>query len=244
MNWIDFIIFIFLLFGLWKGFRRGFLNTLVGFGSLLFAFFVAWQTHSFLAHWLDRRFGWTGKLTQYLTAHLPLTATVGNIEMESFASPETDNLLETPQITGRFKVQLLDFLQKIGEQIGWGPDTCLGDVFYLFLATLILKLVAIIIIWFLVHKGLLLISALLTRLLDDTFWGSCNQMGGLCLGLLIRLLVLTIIIGFASPLLPLAQHMEPSFFSQILQTAAQSFFVPQFAAVFPLLTGKIFLLWI
>jgi uncharacterized membrane protein required for colicin V production len=244
MNLIDLLIIIFLLFGLLKGLKKGLLNSLVGLCSTLLGLFVAFKTHSYVAGWLDARFQLLAKIAQYFEKRLVLSETVSQLKVETLSLAETNTSWDMLALPEKLKLQLLDFSQKIGEQFGQTGDACLGDILYLFLAEIILKILVIILIWVLVDKGLLLISHLITKLTEDTFLGSLNKLGGVCIGLLIRALVLTIIIGLISPLFNIAQHTEPSFLSAVLKTTSEAFLVPWFASAFSLLTGKMLLFWL
>lgn len=244
MNLIDLLIIIFLLFGLWKGFRKGLLNSLVGLCSTLLGLFVAWQTHACVAGWLDNGFQLTTKLARYFEQRLVLSETVSQLNVGTLSLPATNTSGATLQLSARLKLQLVEFAEKMGEQIGLGADVYLGDILYLFLAKLVLQILVIILIWFLVDKGLLLIAQLITKLTENTFLGSLNKIGGVCIGLLSRVFVLTIIIGLSSPFFNLAQYTEPSFLSSVLQTTSEAFLVPWFTSAFSFLTGKLFSFWL
>lgn len=227
MNFIDVLLIIFLLLGSIKGFKKGFLNSLVGLFSSLIGLFVAIKTHLYLAGWLETKFQLTAGLAQYFEKRLALSQAVSQLKIETL--PE------------KLELSLGEFAQRTGEQMA---DVCLGDILYLFLAEIVLKVVVIILIWFIVAKGLRLCSHLITKLTENTFLGFINKVGGICTGLLIRVLTLTIIIGLSSPLLKIAPHTEPSFLSAVLQIISEARLVPCFTSAFSLLTGNLLSLWL
>ncbi|MGI6587977.1 MAG: CvpA family protein [Peptococcia bacterium] len=244
MNLIDLLIIIFLLFGLLKGLRKGLLNSLVGLCGTVIGLFVALNTYSYVVGWLDVRFQLTDKIAQYFEKRLVLSETVSQLKVGTLPYTEVNPSWDMLQLPEMLKLQLQSFSRNIGEQIGQTADFCLGDILYLFLAGIVLKILAIIFIWVLVDKGLSLISHLITRLTEDTFLGSLNKLGGLCIGILIRGLVLTVIIGLISPFFNIAQHTEPSFLSAVLKTTGEAFLVPWFTLAFSVLTGKLFSFWL
>ncbi|MDD2433385.1 MAG: CvpA family protein, partial [Clostridia bacterium] len=123
MNFIDLLIIIFLLLGLWKGFRKGLLNSLVGLCSALVGLFVAWQTHSYVAGWLDSKFQFTTKLARYFEQRLVFSETVSQLNVGALSLPKTSgNVLS---LSERLQLQLWEFAQKLGEQTGQIADFCL-----------------------------------------------------------------------------------------------------------------------
>ncbi|NLO76255.1 MAG: CvpA family protein [Clostridia bacterium] len=244
MNLIDLLLIVFLLLGIIKGYRKGLLNSLVGLCSSIIGLFVAIKTYSYVVAWLEAKYQFTSKLSQYFAERLTFSETVGESTLGSLplseASPAWGGL-PLPEI---LKTQLLEISQGLGEKFGQAAVTNIGDVLYLFLAEKVLNLLAIILIWFVVNKGLCLLSNFFTSLTKDTFLGSLNRIGGICIGLLIRVLILTIIIGLCNPLFNVAPHAEPSFFSAVLITISEAQLVPCFTTLFSILTGQILTLWL
>lgn len=244
MNLIDLLLIIFLLLGVIKGFKKGFLNSLVDLVSSLIGLFVAIKTHLYLARWLETKFQLTATFAQYFEKRLALSQAVSQLKVGTLPSSDVSTYEDILQLPEKLKFLLWDFAQKIGEQIGEMGDACLGDVLYLFLAEILLKVLVLILIWFVVAQGLRLFSRLLTKLTENTFLGSLNKLGGVCTGLLIRVLTLTIIIGLSSPLFNIAQHTEPSFLSAVLRIINEAYLVPYFASGFSLLMGNLLSLWL
>ncbi|MDD4665217.1 MAG: CvpA family protein [Clostridia bacterium] len=240
MNLIDLLLIIFLFLGLLKGFKKGLLNSLVGLLSCLVGLFVAIKASPYVAVWLETKFQLTAKVAQYFEKRLALSEAVSQLKIGSLPLADVnalgDSLSSLPE---QLRTQLLDFAQKIGEQMGQAAEANLGDVLYLFLAEIVVKIVVIILIWFIIDKGLCFCACFLTKLTENTFLGFLNKCGGVCIGLLIRVLTLTIVIGLSSPLFNLARHTEPSFLSTVLQTISEAQLVPYFTALFSLLTGRL-----
>lgn len=243
MNLIDLLLIISLLLGLIKGFRKGLLNSLVGLFSCLIGFFVALKSYFYLVKWLEVKFQLTVKLAQYFEKRLVLSETVSQLEIGTLPIADVSTSIDGLPLPEMLRMQLFDFMQKIGEQISQNAEACLGDVLYLFLAEFVLKILVIILIWFVVDKGLMFFSRFLTKLTENTFIGALNKVGGVCIGLLIRVLILTIVIGLISPLFSLVQHTEPSFLSAVLKTMGEARLVPYFTALFSLLTGEMLPFW-
>ncbi|HHX96496.1 MAG TPA: CvpA family protein [Clostridia bacterium] len=104
------------------------------------------------------------------------------------------------------------------------------------LAHLVLKVGIIILVWFLVAKGLVFLAYLVTKLLGKGFLGNLNKGGGLIFGLFSRLLILVVLIGLINPWLGIASSWEGAG-SLILKKMECSLLVPHLNQLFFLLTG-------
>jgi len=243
MNLIDLLLLVFLLLGLFKGYRKGLLNSLVGLFSSIIGLIVALSTHVYFLSWLDGKYQLTAKLSQYFAKHLIISDSMSQLEVSSLPFSDTGAAWQNLHLPEKLKTELTAFAESIGESMGQMGAANLGDILYLFLAEIVLKILLIIVIWFVVNKGLCLLSHFVTNLFADTFIASLNKLGGLCIGALIRVLILTIIIGLGSPILNVAQHAEPSFLSAVLKSISEAQLVPYFVSLFSLLSEQIWLFW-
>jgi len=242
-NLIDLLLIVFLLIGLIKGYKKGLLSSLVGLGSSILGLFIAIKTHSFLVEWLEAQYQSVSKLALYFGERLSLSEAVSEWQIGTLPLAEPSTAWESLQLPEILKAQLLEFSQGMSESFRLAAEASIGDVLYLFLANIVLNLLAIILIWFVINKGLCLMAYFFTSLTKDTFLGSINRIGGVCVGLLIRVLILTIIIGLSNPLFNVAPHTEPSFLSAVLMTISEARLIPCFTLLFSILTGQMLTLW-
>jgi len=245
LNLIDLLLIVFLLLGIIKGYKKGLLNSLVGLCSSILGLFIAIKTHSYFVEWLEAKYQYASKLSHYFEQRLALSEAVSELPIGTAPLSESSTAAwESLQLPEVLKAQLLEFSQGMGEKFRQAAEASIGDVLYLFLANIVINLLAIILIWFVINKGLCLLSYFFTSLTKDTFLGSINRIGGVCIGLLIRVLILTIIIGLCSPLLNIAPHTEPSFLSAVLMTISEAQLIPSFTTLFSILTGQMLTLWL
>lgn len=243
MNIIDLLLIVFVLLGIIKGYKKGLLNSLVGLCSSIIGLIVAINTHAYFVSWLEAQYQLTSKLSLYFQERLAISEAVSQLKLETLAHIDTSTAWEGLYLPDLLMKQLLDFSENGGGSMTPTAVVNVGDVLYVFLAQIVLKLLAIMIIWFLVNKGLCLLAHFFTNLTEDTFIGVLNKLGGVGVGFLIRVLVLTIIMGLCSPFFNIAQHTEPSFLSAVLKTISEAQLVPYFTSLFTVLTGQILLLW-
>lgn len=243
MNLIDLLLIVFLLLGIIKGYKKGLLNSLVGLCSSILGLFIAIKTHAYLVAWLETKYQSVSKLSHYFAERLAISEAVSTLPIGTLPLSEPSSAWEGLLLPAILKAQLLEFSQGMGEKMRLAAEASIGDVLYLFLANIVMNFLAIILIWLVINKGLCLLAYFFTSLTKETFLGSLNRIGGVCIGLLIRILVLTIIIGLCSPLFNVAPHTEPSFLSAVLMTISEAQLVPYFTTLFSILTGQMLTLW-
>lgn len=221
MNGVDLLIVIFLLFGLRKGYRRGFLNSVVGLVSVFFGLLVAWQVHFRVADYLEQQWHLLTKIAAKLAQYFVFTETQFSVNEQQFWD------------------YLGVLVQKVGGPVSEAALDVGSEFFYLWLAQLIFYGMVFVLLWFLVSQGLVLLSCFITRLMEETIWGSLNQIGGLCLGLLSRLLILCVLCGLLKPFLQMASFAQTAFLSLILEKMSTSFFVPGLVLLYSYSVAKI-----
>lgn len=238
MNIADWIIIVLLLLGAAGGFRKGFVLSLAGAISSILGIITAYRYYPVLAKWMNEQWGLKEPLSEFLQKYLVLPQPVGQFRPEDIPLPDIGMLLEKISFDTHFKQQLLLHLEKIRESIEVPLGISLSEIINQFLASAIVSALAFIIIWFCVDFGLRIIATLFSGVIRNTAVGQFDRLGGMIIGTLLTVLVLTVFIGLLSPLLTIGDLAKPTFFSPVIEAMSESRLVPCFFSLFGFLFSK------
>lgn len=238
MNITDWIIVVLLLLGAIGGFRKGFVLSLAGAISSIVGIIAAYRYYPFLAKWMDEQWGLKEPLSEFLQKYLVLPQPVGQFRLEDIPLPDIGMLLENVSFDTHFKQQLLHYLDKMRNSLEVPFGITLSEIINQFLASAIVSALAFIIIWFCVDFGLRIVAALFSSVIRNTAVGQFDRLGGMIIGTLLTILVLTVFIGLLSPLLTIGDLAKPTFFSPVITAMSESRLVPCFSSLFAFLFSK------
>ena len=239
MNLVDFLIILLLLLGVINGYRKGFFGTLVGIFSSICGLLAAYHYYPVLIQWADEKFGIVAILDGYFKEHLVLPQVVNQFKVDSLNLPRLNEVLNLVQLPPSLHAQLLSYIDKIQATLTLPTSLGLGEVIHQFLATIITNAIAFVLIWFIVDMLINLIATALTRLTNGTVLGGINHLGGMAMGFVLTIFTLTILIGLISPLFHLADVVESSVFSAVLNTISEAQTVPYFMELYTAVSGKL-----
>lgn len=240
MNIVDILIIAFLLMGSMIGFKRGLIGSIVGLFSSLIGLFVAHQYYAVLGQWLNTQFELQGKISVFLNNNLVLPQAVSELDMKMLQIPDLSVYLDKFDLPLSLKGQFMNYINSIGSDNLWQAGASLGDVLHQFLAVAIINGISFLLIWFVVDKGIMLVSLLYSRIINNTVLGGFDRVGGLLIGTVVSVLALTIIIGVFTPLLNMADIADNTLFSAAMKTLGESQFIPYFTSLYTMITDKIF----
>lgn len=242
MNIVDLVIIALIGLGGLTGYRRGLIASLAGLVSNIIGFFTALKYYPLLAAWANADFNLNQRLLVFFQTHIALPVPVMEFRLDRVPLPELGNYLDRVNLPLVLKTQLLGYYQSM--EAGLQLQARLGDIINQFLANALVNAGSLLFIWFFVNLVIMLLAALISSLINNTFIVGFNRGGGLLTGGIISAFILTIIIGLASPLVHVTNLAEPGLFSAIFKTMAESRLLPYFLKAFNLLAEKITAFWL
>lgn len=237
MNIVDLLILLILLLGAFNGYRKGLLGSLAGLFSSLIAIFIAFKSYSVLSLWLDEKFLLSHKVNIFLQEHVNLPQAVSHFRLDNINPPDLANSLYCLELPGQLKHQLILYLQGFDSSLRL--QGYLGDVFHQFLTGIVVNGIAFLIIYLLISKGLIFVSALFRQITKNTILHTCDQWGGLFVGILFTILTLTIFIGVLTPLLNVSGLVESSYTASVIKAIEEAKLIPHFIFLFSFISEKL-----
>lgn len=242
MNLVDLLIILLLLLAVINGYRRGFIASLVGIAGSLIGLFTAYRYYPHLTAWADERFGLKEIFSGYFNENLILPQAVSRFKLESLGLTKIGDLgayLDKVELPEALRAQITLYLEKLQDTLALPASMSLGDIIHQFLATIILNALAFIIIWSCVAMLINVLATLLTKIMKGTVLGGANRLGGIALGLALRVFTLTILLGLLSPLFNLAELAEGTIFASIVTTINEAKTVPYFIDLYAVISERI-----
>lgn len=239
LNFIDFAIII--LFGLAaiKGYRKGFIGSLIGFLGGIIALVLSIQLYIPFAGLLNAKFGILSSIHSFLTQHLPLPLEVSAVPINARG---TNILLEKIQgmaLPQFIKIQVIEQAQEImlsSAQLGLNT---IGEVLIFLVARTLLNGLALIILWVVLTNLLHWVAVILSKSLDSTFLGGVNRLGGLVVGIALNSLALMVFFGIFTLFLEVINQADSSMLVAIGKNVNQSVLVPYLLEGYKLVLGKV-----
>lgn len=241
MNIVDLVIIVSLVLGAINGYRRGLFGSLCGLAANLLGLFAAVKYYPHLSAWLNHNFSLSLQVSQFFKTHVMLPPAISTLQFTKIPLPDLLKQLEGTNLPPEIKHHLLEYLQKWWTSLSSFSN--LGELIHYLVAVALINGLAFFFIWLVVDKAAALLAEGLTRCTNNSLIGDFNRLSGAIIGVGLRALGLTIILGIANPLLSLASAAQPSLFSSVLKTMNQSQLVPSFTSAFTLLFSKLIAFW-
>jgi uncharacterized membrane protein required for colicin V production len=181
LNWIDVIILLILLGGVWQGFRRGLILTLGGLLGFLGGIWLAGRYYITAARFLGVQLG-LDKLFAGILA--PFTANIP-------AAIPTIRLFGSGSSSG--------FPPSLWVPVSNAQAGIYGSGMAQSLALAIVKVIAFLLIMILVGYLVMVVASFLSRAVHLLMLGGLDRLGGMGIGLVTRVLELVVVIGLLTP---------------------------------------------
>lgn len=238
-NLIDFAIVILLIIGAINGYRKGFIASLVGFLGSIVALFLSIKFYRPFAGVLNEKFSILAGIHGFLAKHLPLplevsTAPVNQRGIEVLAV--SINKMMLPEF---IKDQVIEQAHNLAQTVGQLGLSTIGDLLTFIIATTLLNGLALLILWFLIDKSILLMAKILSKSLDNTFLGGINRFGGLLVNTALNVIAMMVIIGIFTFFLEVTSQANSSMLVAIAKTVNQSVLVPYFKQGYVVILSKV-----
>lgn len=237
----DLILIIIMVWGAYNGFRKGLVGTVASLISQILGFFIALKYYWLLVAWADAVFNVRGALNNFLRTRLTLPDAILSIKLEP---PLLDlkSLLEKFPLPEFLTSQLSQVEQVMGSA---SADTIvLGEVIYDFITNAILNTAAFLIIWAVIVAILMLLAYIFQRIARLSVIGVIDSLGGLVVGAVVIILILSIIAGLLQPIIQAAALAKSPALQGLANILNNSRIVPYYLEIFKFLTGKIVTFWL
>lgn len=196
MNLVDIIIVIFIAWGAFKGFKRGFINTLGGLFGWIIALVLAVIFNANFKSFLDQQFGLTGKLGDWLGERFPLPAEID----EASSSPEDiEQVVESLPMPGFMQDILSDKVISLSAEES-GPES-LSVVFGHGIAEMLVIGLSFLALFFIISFIIKIMLTIVSKGVSITPLRGINRLGGFIIGAGVYSFILAVVIGVLYPFL-------------------------------------------
>ncbi|MGB9663072.1 MAG: CvpA family protein [Moorellaceae bacterium] len=189
INYLDLLLLGGLIWGAWRGYRRGLINLAAGVLGYLVGLLVALNGAGPLARLFDEQWKVTARAGAWVAAHLPLPRLVLDQELSIPAIKQMDSLVAGWPLPGSLKAGLLTYLVDAR-----GKDLTLGEALGGVLVFWLLKIVAALFLFYFSLWLLRRCGNWASRGWGFTPWG-LNRLLGLALGVGSQALYLSLFLG-------------------------------------------------
>ncbi|QGG47044.1 CvpA family protein [Heliorestis convoluta] len=182
MNALDIVILLIVAFAFYRGFRKGFLATLLGGGALIFAFLLATTSYRFVAHWLDQWLGSVEGIKNYLSQTINLTIPSAQVRLDVIPSLNMDLILKDLSLPQFYKDEMARQLQELTFAVPVNIET-LSELVYHYLASSLWNGLVFVLLIITITYSAKLISRSWLRWRGEGLVGRTDQiLGGLLFG--------------------------------------------------------------
>lgn len=244
MNLVDLVILFLLALGALNGFKKGFLNSLIGLIGTALGLFAAIKFYPYLTNWVEAKYQVVEKMGNFFAVKFTLPQSVSQLKIGTNGLPDFSSVIDKLNLSADLKNQLLEAFSTISEKLASTANHSAGDVLGVFLAETIVKFAAIFVIWQVVAVTAIFLANFITNLTQGTILGTLNRLGGLFAGAVVTMITLTIVFGFMNPFLELSQHTEQSSLTALAKTVGESSLVPHLTSAFSFWSKKLLAFWV
>lgn len=228
MNIFDILIIIILIWGSYKGFRRGLLKSLGGILSWIIGLFVALNYNDSLANYMDKQFSFVNTFGQVIKEIMPLPSF--SFEANNISLAIISVGIEEMALPDFIKKNLMDNISQI-LQSGEAIPATLPEIIGLGIASMILKGLAFVVL-FLITGALIKIGInFISNILGVTLLGPINKLAGMVLGLFVNIIVLAVLIGVLSPIIIVSASQGSNMAGIIQSSKLFTYFLEIFAII-------------
>jgi len=175
MNWLDWIMLLIILFSTWRGIHTGFIAGAAGLAGLVLGFAAAFIGYAPLALYMESRWGWGGAIATFIMDKLPLSVLdelINNDYMNNL-----QNISPGVKATG--------YVTNMAYQV----------------AMSILEIISFLLLLVAVSLLVRIVLGIFSGAVAHTFLSPLDRFGGLLLGAVRGLVIITFMVILLEPLL-------------------------------------------
>lgn len=234
MNYLDLLFLGVLAWGAWRGYRRGLITLAAGILGYIVGVLVALNWAEPLASLLDRQWEVSARGGAWLASYLPLPRFALDQQLSVPAIKQVDTWLAGWPLPYSLKASLLTSLARSG-----GKDLTLGEALGGLLVFWLLKMLAVLLLFYLSVWFLRRLGVWLSRGWGFTPLGLPNRLLGLALGLGSQALYLSLFLGVVDLGLKKGLILSFPLLELVARQLATSQLAPSFLDLFFWLEGLI-----
>lgn len=239
-NYLDFAIIILLSFAAIKGYRKGFIESLVGFLGSIVALVLSVKLNKPFAGLLNEKFGILSCIHGFLAQHMPFPLEVSTVFVNNPVGRELFlQKINNMALPAFIKMEIIEEIEEIllsSAQLGLAT---IGEVFTYLVARTLLNGLALIILWIVLSNLLRLAANILSKSLDNTILGGINRLGGLIITLALNCLGLMIFFGIFTLFLKVLNQGNSTLWTVIGTAINQSVLVSYLLEGYRLLLSRV-----
>jgi len=225
-NWLDVVLLLIMLYGIYRGLRAGFIRMILGLAGYALGFWGAATWSPALVSYSENKFRWVSSFSMVTRKYISIPIEVATKPLKDLdASQLVQTVLSLP-LPQELKEFMARHISNLGMSMGASGASTVGEYLYRTLASLCLHAAAFVFIFFVVRGIAGLMSEVLTRTLAGGLAGSSiNRFLGAGAGFLQTTIVLVAVFGLLTPI------MNMGAFS-LGKTLAESRIVPVLSRTF------------
>jgi uncharacterized membrane protein required for colicin V production len=225
-NWLDVVLVLVVLYGIYRGFRAGFIRMILGLAGVALGFWGAATWSPALVAYSENKFRWVTSFSLVTRKYISIPLEVATKPLKDLNPAELVRTVLSLPIPDELKATTARYISNLSMSMGASGASTVGEYLYRALASLCLHAAAFIFLFFLVRGIAALMSEVLTRTLAGGMAGSfINRALGASAGLLQTTIVLVALFGLLAPILNMSAF-------SLGKTLAESRIVPVLSRTF------------
>lgn len=215
MNWLDFIILIIVGLGAWGGYRKGFLAAFSKLASYILGFVGALIYYKPFAEYLSGMPAFKAGAIHSVEKVVTLPGELQKVPIQSLALNKVQSVLDSMSLPEMYKKQIGEMLQQLGAIAKHSDVFTVSDAVHQLIAGVLIKIIAFIILVIAIEVVTYLFFKVISKATNYPPAGFFNKGAGLILGSARSLLIVTISIVVASPVLSLGTLNKAGFLGML-----------------------------
>lgn len=215
MNWVDYVILVIVLLGAWRGYRKGFLAAFAKLASYILGFLGAVLFYKPFAEYLSKISALKAWVIQSAGQYIHLPENLQKIPIQSLSINKVQDALNTMSLPEMYKKQVAEMIQQLGVIANKADVFTISDAIHQLIAGVIIKIIAFIILILVIEVCTSLIFAIFSKLMKYSPAGFLDKGAGIILGSTRSILVVTLTLAVANPILTLGSLNKTGMIGQI-----------------------------
>lgn len=239
LNVIDFGILIILAIGACKGYFKGLIGSCVGLVGGILALILANAYYKEFVGLLNEYLGVLDKFYNFMLDKMPLFIQNLTMPIDENGLYMFKTLVDKLMIPEWVKTQILTLANSLANTTEAIGISNVGEMMTYIICLMIINLLAFLLLWFLISKGVNLIASFLTNSMDSVIiLGKVNRLSGLLVGALLYSLIIAVFVGMSTMVIDILPHFEDSKITVMADLSDKSMLVPYFKQGYKLLLSK------
>lgn len=238
-NLVDIGIILLLFLGALNGYRKGFIGSLVGFMGSIAALFLSIKFYKAFAVFLNEKFGLLASIHGFISKNIPFPLEISTAPINEWGLTTLAlkiNSMVLPEFIKKQIIEQIYSYSQIADQLGISGA---GELLTYIVSITLLNGLALVLLWFIIDKALVITAHIFSRSLDNTFLGGINRIGGLLMGSALNILALMVFFGIFTIFLEVTSQGQTSILVTIAKTVNQSVLVPYFKEGYSVVLSKV-----